>query len=235
MNTTCLPHHFINKYQAHTAHYTNGKWAWCCQDMSVYCWQDLKKKSMRAVENFVCFSCGMIPTWQQKSELNCSVNNGKKCTKWLHCNAPIHSLFFNLCHAFTFKRVKWFTCNSTNKCWSQILMEDVVLFYSLEDIQFWFGLNAFACSLRMVGQCVSGKAKMWPIKACQSTEGRVKWCANTLLSLQWHYKWLPMGMLITQHRKEEGGVTEFGAGHEGRNQEAETQHNMTIFFLMPER
>lgn len=101
----------------------------------------------------------------------------------IHC--PLFYFF-----AFSIKIVKYCSCKSTNKCLSQMLMKDVLcnVFNSLETVQFQFGLNAFACSPKMVRQCVSGETKMWPIKACQGIEGRMKWCANTLLSLQWHYK-----------------------------------------------
>lgn len=108
-----------------------------------------------------------------KSEHNCSLNNKKKCSQCLHQHLSFQfplSFYLNFCLSFTIKLVMEFSYKSTNKCWSQMLISNVDvrcwcqmlchLFYSLEDVQFQFGLNAFAYSLRMVGQCVSGQTKM---------------------------------------------------------------------------
>lgn len=145
----------------------------------------------------------------ENSEHNCSVNNEKKCSQWLQCTILSHFLFFFLTSALLLpsKHLSTLAAKAPTdlKCWCYMLL--FYSFYSLEDVQFQFRWNI--CSLGMVGQCVSGGTKMRPIKACQGTEGRVKWCANALLSLQWHYKWLPVGMLITQDRKR-GRVESLG-------------------------
>lgn len=54
------------------------------------------------------------------------------------------------------------------------------------------------------GECVSGQTEMSTVKACRSSEGAGKWCANELLSVQWHYKWLPRGKIVTLGRKRGG-------------------------------
>lgn len=79
--------------------------------------------------------------------------------------------------------------------------------------------------------------KKWPIKARQSKECGVKWCANALLPLQWQYKWLPIGILIIQDRRNDGLET---LGHSVKGRElmmdnndpgTKTWHNMMIFSL----
>lgn len=158
MNTTCLLHPFTNKYQPHTVCYPRDKGSSCCQEMSVCLWRKKKKNPCRAVRNRVCISCGMIPTWQQN--LNIIVHWTMKRNGVSGCSLP-HSPPFPFCvFLVTLKIVKSLSWKKTQKhlkWWRRMVCH---LFYSLEDVQFQFGLNAFACSLRMVGQCVSGQTKM---------------------------------------------------------------------------
>lgn len=168
-----------------------------CQSTSGRIW---KTKSMKAVKSCVCISCGMIPTWQKT--LNIIVQWTMKRNAVSGCNAPSSLIsFFFLTSALLLpsKHLSTLAAKAPTdlKCWCYMLL--FYSFYSLEDVQFQFRWNI----------CVSGGTKMRPIKACQGTEGRVKWCANALLSLQWHYKWLPVGMLITQDRKR-GRVESLG-------------------------
>lgn len=158
MNTTCLLHPFTNKYQPHTVCYPRDKGSSCCQEMSVCLWRKKKKNPCRAVRKRVCISCGMIPTWQQN--LNIIVHWTMKRNGVSGCSLP-HSPPFPFCvFLVTLKIVKSLSWKKTQKhlkWWRRMVCH---LFYSLEDVQFQFGLNAFACSLRMVGQCVSGQTKM---------------------------------------------------------------------------
>lgn len=53
---------------------------------------------------------------------------------------------------------------------------------------FWKPSSGLARLASMDGQCVSGQTEMSTVKACPGSEGAGKWCANELLSVQWHYK-----------------------------------------------
>lgn len=88
-----------------------------------------EKTSLWAVKDCVCISCGMIPTWQQN--LNIIVhwtikrNVVSACTSTSHSQFPF-SFCLNFCLSFTVKLVTQFSYKSTNKCWSQMLMSDVM-------------------------------------------------------------------------------------------------------------
>ncbi len=167
MNTTCLLHPLTNKYQPHTVCYPHDKWSSSCQEMSVCWWQHLKKIHVGCQE--LCLHLMWNDTYMTaKSEHNCSLNNEKKWSQWLQGTTLSHpllsfsrSLFLTSVLLLPWK--SWSSlaakapANVDLKCWGKMLC---LLFYSLEDAQFQFGLNAFACSLRMVGQCVSGETKM---------------------------------------------------------------------------
>lgn len=174
---TPLLHLLTNKYQPHTVCYPNDKWSSCCQQMTVCCSKDLKKKIYVCCQELCRYLMWNDTYMTAKPEHNCSVNNEEKCSERLHCTA-FFFLFF------------YFSLRSPSKYLSATA--DIVLCHF-----FQFGLCVF-CQDGWT-MCFWGKTKMWPIKACQGTEAGVKWCANALLSLRWHYKWLPMGTLIIQN------------------------------------
>ena len=156
MNTTCLLHPFTNKYQPHTVCYPHDKGSSCCQEMSVCLWQKEKKKKKKNMQG--CQESCLYLMWNDtymtaKSEHNCSLNNEKKWSQWLQ--PPSFPPFPFCVFLVTLKIVKSLSWKEKKhlKWWRWMVCH---LFYSLEDVQFQFGLNAFAWSLRMVGQCVSG-------------------------------------------------------------------------------
>lgn len=148
-------------------------------------------------------------------------NAAGACTSSLICSfSSCFSLFFQQLPFFAVQNL-WCGCEENH--WSPLVIieakPDIWLTGCGPVPSFFSDLNAFACSPRMAGQCVSGPTKMKAVKACQGTEGRVKLCANELLSLQWHFKWLPMGMIISQDTRdkpggERAGVTSSGCGVE---------------------
>lgn len=103
---------------------------------------------------------------KKKSEHNCSVSNKLKCSRRLHqLTHLLLFLFFplfNSCLSLPSKCVMWqrrktLISTADRRCQARYLthwMWSSSLFF------FFPGLNAFACSPRMAGQCVSGPTKM---------------------------------------------------------------------------
>lgn len=92
-----------------------------------------------------------------KSEHNCSLNNETKCSQCLHQLSFIPTFRCLLCF-LSLQNCKVVSLQKHQQTWKWNRVCHLI--YSLDEIQFQFGLNAFACSLWMFGQCISGQKNM---------------------------------------------------------------------------
>lgn len=154
---------------------------------------------MCVVRSYLCISGGTILFWQQN--LNITDQWTIKRNALIGSTvSPSRFLFF---HFFFLSPLRFFSILIAVNCKQTLMSNDESMLCYIAHVtrcSVWLNTFFLVFSEDIAGESFSGKMKMWLVKACWGRECRGKWSANALLSLQWHYKWLPMWILITLGR-----------------------------------